>query len=127
MGFPGPRTIGQRTQNAMPEGRIFVARPDARSRKSLTSGRPDWRTVSFTAVAAESAIHGDTAGEGISPVLRVARGLLSELHPGSEAEFAVHVGEVRLHGARRHEEPGGDLLVGKPLGHQAGYVAFGGS
>src|SRR5215469_4022099 len=60
-------------------------------------------------------------------VLRVARGLLSELHSGSEAKLAVHVGEVRLHGARRHEEPGGDLLVGKPFGHQAGYVAFGGS
>ena len=31
----------------MPEGRIFVARPDARSRKSLTFDRPQWRTVSW--------------------------------------------------------------------------------
>jgi hypothetical protein len=44
MGFPEPRTIGQRPQNAMAEGRIFVTRPDARSRKSLTFDRHYWRT-----------------------------------------------------------------------------------
>src|SRR5271156_5617239 len=41
----------------------------------------------------------------------VAGCFLDELHPRAEAEFGVDVGEVGLHGARRDEKPGGDVVV----------------
>ena len=51
--------------------------------------------------------------------------LLHELHARADTELVVDVGEVALHGARRDEKPGGDVLVRQPFGHQAHDVVLG--
>jgi hypothetical protein len=50
--------------------------------------------------------------------IRLARALRvdpAELGPGAYAQLPVRMGQVRFHGALRHEEPFGDFPVGKAL------------
>ena len=47
--------------------------------------------------------------------LGVAGCFLHELYAAGEAKFGVDVGEVGLHGARRHEKPCRDVVVGQTL------------
>jgi hypothetical protein len=48
----------------------------------------------------------------------VPGGLLRQLHARRQPELRVDVREVGLHGSRRYEQPGGDVLVGEALSDQ---------
>ena len=73
-----------------------------------------------------------TPGSGsVEPIARthwsgVAGRLLSELNARGQPEFRVDVGEVGLHGARRDEKPGGDVVVAESLADQADDGTVGG-
>ena len=48
-------------------------------------------------------------------LLVVSGSFLYELHPRADAELVVDVGEMALYGARRDEQPRGDVVVGQPF------------
>ena len=50
-----------------------------------------------------------------------------ELVTGAHAELAVDVGQVCLNGLHAHEQRGGNLMVGLPLGDELGDPSLGGS
>jgi hypothetical protein len=59
------------------------------------------------------------------PSRAFSRRLLHQLHPRSDAELGVDVGEVGLHGARGHEKPCGDVFIGQTFTDQSRDVALG--
>ena len=58
-------------------------------------------------------------------VSRPARSLLRQLYARSQAELRIHMRQMRLHRAMRHEEPCGDVFVAQPLTHQPNHIEFG--
>jgi len=55
----------------------------------------------------------------------VTRRFLHKLETRRQAEFGVHVREMRLDGARRDEEPRGEVTVRESVAHEARDVALG--
>jgi len=77
-----------------------VRMPSFQSFSRTLSGEGDWWLVFLPSRRQRSGVAGC---------------LLDELHPGGQPELGVDVGEVGLHGSRRHEKPGGNVFVGQPF------------
>jgi len=92
----------------------FLQRVSNEEMASLRTALDDVHTQQLGCLAGGRAGHGALAG-----------GLAGDVYPGMDTELAQDVRDMGGHGPVGQEEPGGDLRIGQPCGHQPDHLDFG--